>query len=252
MWFVPRTIVTAASSAASSFRSSSRIFFETRTGSKPRVGLRAFDLDEGEPVPVRRDHLDDAVLGFQEGALQLETHLLGRDGEPHLVHHAPERAERQRQRRTAGRLGPRRVVACRQTVQPDAQFRLLALEGDMIVLENLELELRVGGKLADDVVQPARGRRHGAGRLLRGRRNLGHQGRVEIRRRQGECAVSRLQEHVREDLVRGSLLHDALDQAEFASENRGRNCQLHDDSLTNLNRIIQNSPKEVEVVGSVK
>ena len=128
--------------------------------------------------------------------------------------------------------------------------RTLGLES----LERAPQELPAGRarELADDVVQPSRGRRDGPGGLLGGRRNLGQQRGVEIRRRQSQGAVSRLQKHVREDLVRGSLLHDALYQAEFAGENRGRNCQLHDDSLRNLNRIIQNPPKEVEVVGRVK
>ena len=155
-------------------------------GLEPRLGLRPFDLDEREPVAVRRDHLDDAVLRLEERALQLQAHLLGRDREADLVDHPAQRAERQRQRRPAGRLGPRRVVARRQPVQPDAQLRFLALERDVVVLEHLELQLGVRRQLAHDVVQPPRGRRDRPGALLGGRRDLGQERRVEIRRRQRE------------------------------------------------------------------
>ena len=122
----------------------------------------------------------------------------------------------------------------------------------MVVLEHLQLELGVRRQLADDVVQAPRRRRDGPRALLAGRRNLRQEGGVQIRGGQRQRAVARLQKHVREDLMRGSLLDDALDQSELAGENRGGKCQLHDDSLTNLNRIIQNPPKEVEVVGGDK
>ena len=51
-------------------------------------------LDQRQAVAVGRHHLQRAVLELQQGAVELEARLLGRDGEEDLGDHAAELGER--------------------------------------------------------------------------------------------------------------------------------------------------------------
>jgi hypothetical protein len=200
-----------------------------------RLGRGVLDLDEGEAVAVGGRHLETAVLRLQERALQLEPDLLGGDGEADLLDHPAERAELQGEGRAAGGLRTGREVGGRQTVEADPELWRLAVDLDVVVLEDAQADLGSRRKVANDVEEFPRRYGDGSARLEREGLYLGDEGRIEIGRRERERCVAGLEEDVREDLMRRPPLHHTLHQAHLSGQGGCRKCQLHIPSNDLLN-----------------
>ena len=178
--------------------------------------LRSTDreLHQGQPVPVRGHHLDRILADLPQSPVQLEPRLLARDGEEDLADQALHGGNVDLGRQRPVHLGERREAVGFQP--PDLEPTPARLDLELVAVLPGQTDL-VRAEGPDDLRELLR--LHGDGSAgLHVRPTLGRERDVEIRGREVQPFLPRVQEEVRQDGDRRATFHHSLQQGQLTNQ----------------------------------